>query len=192
MRMEIAELEVGDEVTIEADEAVADETDSSEIYRRGDDLLLHDTGVVEDTRDDEVIIALDRASFADPESEYAEATSVRVSGGTFYPVWELDDDAPEGIWKPIPAPAGFVSDIERDSGGVMWDLADELHELVDDEDGVMSAQMDGYRAYVVPSESEAEAEEMAEWDVDATDDVDVVNTEAVGTEYATAFKVAEE
>ena len=111
---EIEDLEVGDEVTVEADEAVHDDSESGEMFRPGDDLFLSDTGTVEDTRDGEVIISLDRTRITDPESEYAEATSVRVSGGTVYPEWELDDDAPEGEWMPIPAPAGFVTEIERE------------------------------------------------------------------------------
>ncbi|AEH35587.1 hypothetical protein [Halopiger xanaduensis] len=74
----------------------------------------------------------------------------------------------------------------------MWELSEELRERVDDPDGVSSGQLDGESAYIVPAETEAEAEEIAEWDVDAADDAEVMQTRVVDTEYGVAFIVEDE
>ncbi|NHN60439.1 MULTISPECIES: hypothetical protein [Halorussus] len=79
----------------------------------------------------------------------------------------------------------------EDQSDAMFDLAEELRKRVDDPDGVSSGRLDGGRAYVVPAETEAEADEIADWDVDATDETEVVQTRAVDTEYGVAFKVEE-
>ncbi|NHN60438.1 MULTISPECIES: hypothetical protein [Halorussus] len=109
---EIKELEEGDRVHLETVEAVHAEDDSAEIYCRGDDHLINDTGTVIDVRDGESIIELDKQRLTYPDDDDYVSPRVRVSEGTVYPKWELVDDAPEDKWKPIPAPAAFVEEIE--------------------------------------------------------------------------------
>jgi len=82
----IDDLEEGDRVRLEAVEAVADEDDdSSEIYRRGDENLIGDSGTVVDSRDGKSIIELDKVRLTYPDDDDYVAPRVRLSGGTVYP-----------------------------------------------------------------------------------------------------------
>jgi len=111
----IDDLEEGDRVHLAAVEAVADEDDdSSEIYRRGDENLIDDSGAVVETRSDKAIIELDKQRLTHPDDDDYVAPRVRLSEGTVYPEWELTDDAPEDKWKPIPQPVAFVEELERE------------------------------------------------------------------------------
>jgi hypothetical protein len=74
----------------------------------------------------------------------------------------------------------------------MWELVEELRERMNDPDDVSTGQMADGSAYIVPAETEAEAEEISEWDVDAADDVEVMQTRVVDTEYGVAFIVEDE
>lgn len=71
----------------------------------------------------------------------------------------------------------------------MWELSEELRDIVDDPDDVGTARIGGDHAYVVPAGSESEAKELAETDVDAADEVEMVQTRAVDAEYGVAFKI---
>jgi len=112
----IDDLEEGDRVRLEAVESVADEDDdSSEIYRRGDENLIGDSGTVVDSRDGKSIIELDKVRLTYPDDDDYVAPRVRLSGGTVYPEWELADDVEEeGKWTPIPHPVAFVEELERE------------------------------------------------------------------------------
>ncbi|KOX91620.1 hypothetical protein AMS69_18030 [Haloarcula rubripromontorii] len=74
----------------------------------------------------------------------------------------------------------------------MWELVEELRERMDDPDDVSTGQMGDGSAYIVPAETEGEAEEISEWDVEAADDVEVMQTRVVDTEYGVAFIVEDE
>jgi hypothetical protein len=114
---EIKEFEEGDRVYLTAVEAVHNEDeDSAEIYRRGDQHLIDDSGTIVGVRSDEFILELDKQRLTYPDDDDYVSPRVRVSEGTVYPKWELTDDAPEDKWKPIPAPAAFVEEIELVEG----------------------------------------------------------------------------
>lgn len=69
----------------------------------------------------------------------------------------------------------------------MCELSTELRERVDNPDDVSTGQLNDGSAYIVPAETEDVAEQIAEWDVDAADRVEVIQTRAVDTEYGVAF-----
>ena len=79
-------------------------------------------------------------------------------------------------------------------GDAMRELKDELGPMLDDGQDWNAVKLgdDGPSAYVVTAESRSHAREMTDWDVDAADEAVVIQTSAVDTPYATAFKVEDE
>jgi len=113
----IDDLEEDDRVHLTTVEAVHDEDeDSGELYRRGDEHLIDDSGTVVGVRDGKFIIELDKQRLTHPDDDDYVAPRVRVSEGTVYPEWELTDDAPEDKWTPIPHPVAFVEEFELVEG----------------------------------------------------------------------------
>lgn len=72
----------------------------------------------------------------------------------------------------------------------MWALSEELEQVVDDPDDVAVAQIGGDRAYVVLADSKGDVEELTGLEVDAADEVDVIEPPS-DAEYGVAFKVEE-
>lgn len=95
---------------------------------------------------------------------------------------------PKMVFKDRPDQMVAKGDI---AGDKMWDLVAELRDVVDDPADVAVAHIGGYRAYVVPAESQREADELVGMDVEAADDVEQVDPPS-DMEYGVAFKVEEE
>lgn len=124
-------------------------------------------------RADAVYEALYEASTIEDDDDYPEFAE------TFLPQMAFQDRPDQMVVR------------ENIDGGKMWDLVAELRDVVDDPSDVAVARFGDYRAYIVPAESESEAEELVGMDVDAADDVEQVDAPS-SMDHAVAFKVKQE
>jgi len=111
----IGDLDGGDRVRLEADAAVdvVDE-DTEGFFKRGDRVLLDDTGTVVDVGDGEVVVELDEQAVRSSDDEDYVSTRFRLKGETVYSKWELVDEAEDKHKRPADAPVAFVNQLSRE------------------------------------------------------------------------------
>jgi|APHM01.1.fsa_nt_gi hypothetical protein len=69
----------------------------------------------------------------------------------------------------------------------MFELIEELKQYVNNHEMQTGSLSNNERTCLVGAETEKAAEQIADWDVDAADRVEVMQTKAVDTKYGVAF-----
>lgn len=111
----IEDLKEGDRVKLEGDAAIdaIDDEDVSGMFRRGDSVLLDDTGTVVSVGEDEIVIGLDDQGVRSRDDEDYVSTQFRLKGETIYSMWELLDEAEEKHTRPADTPVAFLCQISK-------------------------------------------------------------------------------
>jgi len=112
----LVSLDEGDRVRIEADAAIAAEDDSSNLFARGDRVLIDDSAEVIEVKDDgRIVLELDEQGVLTGDEDGYGANTFEVRGEPIIALWEVVDEeaVDDGPFRPVDLQVVMLNRIER-------------------------------------------------------------------------------